>query len=119
MKIKDIKKIIEENAIALSTVNQNGNPHVIAVGDVKVIENKLIIGDIFIKETLGNIKKNPNVSLAVWTRNWEENCKGYELRGVAEYFKQGKWLEKAKKIHSGFKVKGAIIINIKKIKKLA
>ena len=29
------------------------------------------------KKTINNIKANPNVSLVVWHKNWEENCKFY------------------------------------------
>lgn len=115
----EAKKIIEENAIALATVDENGNPHCIAVGDVRVVsKNKILIGAIYIIETVKNIKQNNNVSLAVWNRNWEKECIGYELKGKAEYFSSGKWLEKVKEIHKGFSPKGAILITVSEIKKL-
>ncbi len=112
-----IKKIIEHNALALATVDKNGNPHCAAVGDVKVVsENEILIGDVFLVVTKKNIIKNPNVALVVWNRNWEEECIGYQFKGVAKYFSRGKYYEKVKQIHKDFPVKGAILVKINKIK---
>lgn len=116
-----MKKIIEENAVALATVNSKSEPHNIAVGFVKVVsKNQLLISCNYINETLENIKKNPNISLAVWTRNWETNCIGYELNGKAEYLNEGKWVEEIKQIpeNKDAPCKGAILITINKIKVL-
>jgi len=116
----EAKKIIEENAVAFATVDENGNPHCIAVGDVRVVsKNKILIGDIYIRETTKNIERNNNVALVVWNRDWEKKCVGYELKGRAEYFNSGKWLEKVKKIHKGFSPKGAILVNVSKVIKLS
>jgi len=112
---KEIKQIIEENVLALATVNKEGNPHCIAVGDIKVISNKqILIGDNYMVETIKNIKENSNIALTVWNNN-----EGYEFKGKAEYFTKGKWLELIKKIHQGYPAKGAILVTINKIKKLA
>jgi hypothetical protein len=116
-----IKKIIEDNVLGLATVDKNGNPHNIAVGYVKVIlENQLLISDNYLEETIQNIKLNPNVALVVWISNWKENCVGYELKGNAEYFTSGKWIEAIKKIptNKGEPCKGAILIKINKVKSL-
>ncbi len=116
-----IKKIIEDHALGLATVDKNGNPHNIAVGYVKVIsENQLLISDNYLEETIQNIKLNPNVALVVWISNWKENCIGYELKGKVEYFTSGKWVEAIKKIpaNNGESCKGAILITINKIKPL-
>ncbi|OGM02988.1 hypothetical protein A3K72_02560 [Candidatus Woesearchaeota archaeon RBG_13_36_6] len=116
----DIKKLIEGNALAFATVGEDGKPHCIAVGDVKVVsKNELLVGDNYMNETKRNIQKNNNVVLVVWSRNWEKDCIGYEFRGTAKYFSEGKWVEMVKKIHEGFPAKGAIIITINKIKKMA
>jgi len=70
-----IKKIIEENALALATIDKQNNPHNIAVGYVQVLSDKeLLISDNYLQETIINIKSNPNVSLVVWASNWKENC---------------------------------------------
>jgi len=117
-----MKNIIEKNALGIASIDESGNPHNIALGYVKVVSsNQLLVSDNYLVETIENIKKNPNVSLVVWARNWEDNCIGYELKGKAEYFTNGKWLESIKKIpeNKGAPCKGAILINITKIKVLS
>jgi predicted pyridoxine 5'-phosphate oxidase superfamily flavin-nucleotide-binding protein len=119
---KKLKNLIEKNALAFATVNKQGNPHCIAVGFVKVVsKNQILATDNCMVETRKNIQKNPNVVLAVWNKNWKEKCVGYELIGIAKYFTKGKWHEMIKKIpeNRGESCKGAILIKINKIKKLA
>lgn len=119
---KELKKLIEGNALAFATVDKAGNPHCIAVGYPKVVnKDKIIITDVAMNETIKNIKRNNNVSLTVWNRNWEENCVGYELRGTAEYFTSRKWKEFVDKMpeNKEYKPKGAILITVNKIKKLS
>ena len=118
---KGMKKLIEENALGLATINEKGEPHNIAVGFVKVIsKNQLLISNNCFVETIENIKKNPNVSLVVWNRNWEKNCIGYEFKGKAEEFTLGKWVGEIKKIpeNKGEPCKSAIVVTINKIKLL-
>jgi hypothetical protein len=116
----EAKKIIEENAIALATINEPGNPHCIALGNAKAIsKNQILIGNCFMVQTVKNIKRNPEVSICAWNRNWEDNCLGYELLGKAEYFTEGPYLEKVKEIHVGFDVKGAVVVTVSKIIKLS
>ena len=119
---EELKKLIEENALALATVDESGNPHCIAVGFVKVIsKNHVLITDNYMAETRNNIQKSTNVALSVWNNEWKKECLGYELRGNAEYFKEGKWIKEIKKIpeNKGEPCKGAILVTINKIKKLA
>ncbi len=111
-----IKKIIEENALALATTDGKGDPHCIAVGDVKVVsENQILIGDNYMNRTIKNIRQNKNVALVVWNKNWEENFDGYKIKGSAKHFTQGKWHEMVKKIHRGYPAKGAIVVKVNKI----
>jgi len=119
---EELKALIENNALALATVDAEGKPHCIAVGYAKVVDDNIIlITDNFMAETRNNIQKKPDVSLSVWKRNWEEECEGYEFKGTAEYFNKGEWCDKVKKIpeNKGEPCKGAILVTINKIKKLA
>ena len=117
---EELKRLIEENALAFSSVDEFGNPHCIAVADVRVVsKNQILVGNNYIVETTKNLQQNKNVALVVWNRNWEEDCVGYELKGAADYFTEGKWHEMVKELHKGFPAKGAILITINKIKKLA
>lgn len=118
---EELKTLIEENALGFATADENGNPHCIAVGCVKVVsENQILITDDYIVETTKNIQKNPSVALAVWNKEWREDCVGYELKGTAEYFTEGKWYEimKQNPETEGEPRKGAIVVTIEKIKEL-
>jgi len=119
---KELKKLIEGNTLAFATADKNGNPHCIVVAFVKVIsKNQILVTDNYMVKTIKNIKTNPEVALITWNKEWKEKCIGYELRGIAEYFTKGKWHEMIKQIPENEKepCKGAILITINKIKKLA
>jgi predicted pyridoxine 5'-phosphate oxidase superfamily flavin-nucleotide-binding protein len=117
-----MKNMIENNAVGFATVDSSGKPHNIAVGFVKVVsDNELIISDNYLEETIENLKENNNVSLVVWRRDWEENCIGYELKGIAQYFTEGEWIDFIKKIpiNEGEPCKGAIKIKLNNVKVLS
>lgn len=119
---KKLKKMIEENAVALSTIGEDGGPHCIAVAFVRVVaDNQLLITDNYMITTPGNLEKNNNVAIAVWNKNWEEDCVGYELKGEASYFTTGEWHEKIRQIpeNEGEPCKGAILVTVSNIKRLA
>ncbi len=115
-----IKKLIEANAAGLATVDKSGRPHAIAVACIKVVGGCLVITDTHIHETLKNLESNDNVALAVWNKEWEKSCVGFELKGRARYHKDGKWLRFVKNLpdNEGCDVKGAIVIKPAKIKML-
>ncbi|MCK5449632.1 pyridoxamine 5'-phosphate oxidase family protein [Candidatus Pacearchaeota archaeon] len=117
-----IKNMIENNALGFASIDKSGKPHNIAVGFVKVVSNnELVISDNYLNETVENIKINPSVSLVVWSRDWEENCAGYELKGTVEYFTEGNWIDFIKKIpvNRNEPCKGAILVKLNKIKILS
>ncbi|MBR9701735.1 pyridoxamine 5'-phosphate oxidase family protein [Candidatus Pacearchaeota archaeon] len=113
----EVKKIIEENPLALATINENGEPYVIAVAYVKLKDGKLIITNNYMTNTLKNINQNNKVSLAVWDKDWA----GYQINGTATYFEEGKYFDIVKfiKENEGEPCKGAIVVEINKIKRLA
>mgnify|MGYP001599049633 CR=1 FL=1 len=115
-----LKKLIEASAIGLATVGKKGKPHNIAVVCVKVIENKIVISNTHIKETIRNLKNNDNVSLVVWNKEWETACVGFELTGKAKNYVEGKWFEYVKNLpdNEGYKVISAIVIKVTKTKRL-
>jgi len=45
---------------------------------------------------------------------------GYELKGIAEYFEKGKWIDfiKTLSVNDGTPCKGAILVRVNKIKVL-
>jgi len=118
----EIKKLIESNALALATVDENNKPHCVVVGYPKVVaESQIVLSAIYIEKTLKNIKLNNNVALAVWSRNWENDCQGHELKGQAEYFTSGKWKDFIDSLpeNKDENPKGAILVTVETIKKLA
>ncbi|MFH0835649.1 MAG: pyridoxamine 5'-phosphate oxidase family protein [Candidatus Micrarchaeota archaeon] len=119
----EVKKLVEENALALVSLNEDGSPHCIAVAFVKVVsKNQILITDNFIVKTTENIARDPRVSLAVWNEDWRKaGANGFELTGHAEYFAHGHWLDEIKKMpeNKGMPCKGAILVTIEKIRKLA
>ncbi len=119
---KELKSLIEDNALALATVDKSGKPHCIAVGFVKVVfKDKLLVTNNYMVETIKNIQKNSDISLTVWNKNWKQNCIGYELRGIAKYYTKSKWYDMIKQIpeNEGEPCKGAILVTVKSIKRLA
>ena len=61
-----IKRLLENNPIALATTNNN-KPNVIGVAYAKVVsETEILITDNYMKQTLEDLKKNNNVCLVVW-----------------------------------------------------
>ena len=110
-----IKKVIENNPVAVATVSGN-KPYVIGVAYCKVLnKDTILITDNFMKSTVKNILKNNNVAMVVWNKKWE----GYQFLGKAKYYQKGKWLDYVKKMkeNKGLPAKGAILVNVSKIKK--
>ena len=112
---EEIKKIIEKNPVALSTINREGKPYVIAVASVKVKNDKIVITDNYMENTVNNLKDYPNVSLVVWNKEW----KGYNIQGKAEYYDKGLFFDfvKSLKENKNEPCKGAIVIEINNTKK--
>ena len=118
----EMKELLENNAVALSTIDSEGNPHTIAVAACKIVEDKIIITDNFMKETPENLNRNNKATIAVWSKEWEQDdCKAFEIKGTAEYLTKGKWIEFVKKLreNQGLAAKGAIVLTPIKIKKLS
>jgi predicted pyridoxine 5'-phosphate oxidase superfamily flavin-nucleotide-binding protein len=119
MELKDIKDKIEKAIIAVATANSKGEPHNIAVACVKVEDNKIIITNNYMKTTVENIKNNPKVSLVFWEGK-EGNEEGWRIDGQVEYHEEGTWLEfvKGLKENKGLPARGALVVNIEKIRRL-
>lgn len=115
-----LKKFIEKNAMGLATVGKDGKPHNIAVAYVKVVNGKLVISNAHINESLKNIENNPSVSLAIWNKEWEKACVGYEIIGKAKNYTSGKWFDFVCNMpdNEGYKINSAIVVEVKKIKEL-
>jgi predicted pyridoxine 5'-phosphate oxidase superfamily flavin-nucleotide-binding protein len=109
----DIKKLIERQPIAISTVMKEGTPNVIGVAFVKVEDNQLIVTDNYMNQTIIDVENNPRVAIVVWNKDLE----GYKLLGKATYFNSGEWLDYVKNIpeNKDMPAKGALVISIDKV----
>jgi len=113
----ETKELIEENPLALATVDDAGKPNVIGVAYVKVVsKNQVLITDNYMRQTKENLEKNNDVCLAVWDKEWN----GIKLVGNAEYFTSGEWKTFVEKMpeNKGLPAKGAILINVSELIKL-
>ena len=115
--VEKIKKIIENNPLVISTVMKESLPNAVVIAFAKVIDDKVLITDNFMKQTVKDLRKNGRVCLLVWNKKWE----GYKIVGRAEYYQSGKWKKfvEAMKENKGLPAKGAILVKIEKIIKLA
>lgn len=106
--------------MALASVDKNGQPHNIAVACCKVEDDKIIVSNTHIYQTIENIKSNSRVSLVVWNKEWETACAGFELIGKATSHESGIWFDYVQKLpdNDGYDIKSAIVIEIEKIKRL-
>lgn len=116
-----VKKLIEKSAMALSTINPDGSPHSIVVACCRVEEeNKIIISNTHIKQTINNLSYDNRVAISVWNKEWEEACAGFEIRGKAENFTTGKWPEYVRALpdNEGYDIKSAIVVTVDEVRQL-
>ena len=109
----------KQGTYVLGTADGNGVPNVVPVGAVKLLDDEtIIVSDQFFRKTLNNLKENPKASISIW-----EMAEGYQIKGDAEIFTEGKifeetaeWIRKlSEKIGRPLKSKGAIVIKIREI----
>lgn len=114
MEIEEIKDKIENATIAVATIKDN-KPHNICIMYAKVIGNKIIITDNYMKTTVNNLKTNPHISLVFW-----EGEHGWRINGKAEYYDSGKWLDFVKNLeeNKGEPAKGAVVIDVEEVRVL-
>lgn len=112
--LKKIKKIIENNPVALATVMDNNKPNAAALAFAKVVSDKeILLTDNYLNQTIKDLRKNKNICLLVWDKKWQ----GYKIIGQAKYFTVGKWKKFVEKMpeNKGLPAQGAILIKVSKI----
>lgn len=112
----NVVKILKENLWYLGTYSDEPNAVPVAFKDVTE-DGVLLVGDVFLDQTLKNIKSNGKI--AVSTCN-AETMEGYQIKGKAEYLEDGPIVENFKKVvEDMFKgaatAKGALKITPEKI----
>jgi len=108
-----ISQEIEGQLAALCTVINNSIPNSIVVEIHKVLEdNKILLTDNYMNQTVLDIKGNPNTTLLVW------NDKGSKkFVGKSEYLKDGKYYDIVKELpyNKGFPCKGVVVLTVEKV----
>ena len=97
----------------------NGEPNVVPVAFKDVTDDgKLVVGDVFLKTTLDNIKANDGkIAISAYDA---QSLEGYQIKGTAEYVTEGAIVAAFKTAVEGmFKgaatAKGALIITPSKV----
>ena len=115
---ESVIKVLKENMWDLATC-ANGEPNVVPVAFKDVTEDgKLLVGDVFLKTTLENLKANGG-KIAISAYN-AETLEGYQIKGPAEYLTEGEIVNTFKQaVESMFKgaatAKGALVITPEKV----
>lgn len=118
MKIpKKVKNLIEKNIIYLTTSNSTQPNLTVTQSGVVLSSDQFLICDCAMALAKENILANPNCCLIVSDQKEELF---YKIFGKATYYKNGKYLEIAKKRLTGepYKAKGAVVIKVDRIFKV-
>ncbi len=102
--------LIENNLLFLATSSKKIKPHVIVVACVKVLDNKILITDNFMKITKDNVLENKNVSLCVGS----EKDGFLYMDGFVDYRSEGKEYDfiKSLKENNGLPCKGVLVVTV-------
>ena len=115
---ESVIKVLKENMWDLATC-ANGEPNVVPVAFKDVTaDGKLLVGDVFLKTTLENLKANGGkIAISVYNA---ETLEGYQIKGTAAYLTEGAIVDTFKQaVESMFKgaatAKGALVITPEKV----
>ena len=113
---KKVVNLLKEQIWYLGTYNNEPNAVPVAFKDV-TDDGKLLVGDVFLDETLKNIESNGKVAVSACNASTME---GYQIKGTAEYIKEGAIVDTFKKLVSDMfngavTAKGALVITPEKV----
>lgn len=113
---KKVVNLLKEQIWYLGTYNNEPNAVPVAFKDV-TDDGKLLVGDVFLDETLKNIESNGKVAVSACNASTME---GYQIKGTAEYITEGAIVDTFKKLVSDMfngavTAKGALVITPEKV----
>jgi len=118
MLTENVKNVLKDNMWDLATC-ANGEPNVVPVAFKDVTpEGKLVVGDVFLKTTLENLKANDGkIAISVYDAKTFE---GYQIKGTAEYLTEGDIVTTFKAMvekmfNNAATAKGALVITPAKV----
>jgi len=96
----------EGKEVILATCSKNNVPNANIVISLGFIEDKLLVADCQMNNTIKNLKENSRICV----------IGGYfRVKGNIEIFSSGKYFDLCVKKSEGYSVKNAILINIKEV----
>lgn len=113
---QNVVNLLKEQIWYLGTYNNEPNAVPVAFKDV-TDDGKLLVGDVFLDETLKNIESNCKIAVSACNASTME---GYQIKGTAEYIKEGAIVDTFKKLVSDMfngavTAKGALVITPEKV----
>ncbi len=113
-----VVKVLKSSMWDLATCAE-GEPNVVPVAFKDVTaEGKLVVGDVFLKTTLKNIRENNGrIAISVYDA---ESLEGYQIKGKAEYVTEGEIVNTFKAMvekmfRGAATAKGALIISPERV----
>ena len=108
---ENVMKVLRENLWYLATCSDEPNAVPVAFREVSE-DGKLLVGDVFLKTTLDNIRRNGKIAVSACDGTTME---GYQIKGTAEYVTEGPVVAAFKKaveerFGGAMTAKGALII---------
>ena len=80
--LKAIRNVSRTNPAFIATTDLEGVPHITCAGNLTIErENFLSVTEWFCPGTMGNLRKNPNISVVVWDKNTDT---GFQFIGLLE-----------------------------------
>lgn len=114
-----VVNLLKNSMWDLATCCAQGNPNVVPVAFKDITpEGKLLVGDVFLDQTLKNLEANGGkIAISVYD---PKTFEGYQLKGTAKHITEGPVVDTFKKIvEDMFKgaatAKGALVITVDKV----
>ena len=112
----NVIKVLKENLWYLGTYSDEPNAVPVAFKDV-TDDGVLLVGDVFLDQTLKNIEANGKICVSTCDA---QTMEGYQIKGSAEYLSEGEIVDTFKKaveemFNGAATAKGALKITAEKI----
>lgn len=82
--------LLHADSKSLATTGKHGI-NVVPVSTIRIVDNKILLMNYFLKKTLENISEQPRVALVCW-----RGLEGYQIKGSVTYLESGSEFEEAR-----------------------
>ncbi len=90
---ENVIRVLQNNLWDLATC-RDGQPNVVPVAFKDITsEGKLLVGDVFLKNTLDNLRYNDRIAISVYDG---QKLEGYQIKGRAKHLTEGEIVSKFK-----------------------